>query len=57
MMPAMIVYRLTPEATIISEIDQSSADPLRVGLVRRFCDGNEIGTIGNAATGAFLQAA
>jgi hypothetical protein len=51
------MYRLTPEATIISEINQSSADAFRVGLVRSFCDGTDIGAIGNAGTGAVLKAA
>jgi hypothetical protein len=46
-----------PEATIISEINRSSADAFRAGLVRSFCDGTEIGTISNAGTGAFLKAA
>jgi hypothetical protein len=49
------VYRLTPQATIISEINQSSADAFRVGQVRSFCDGTDIGATSNAR--AFLKAA
>jgi hypothetical protein len=46
-----------PEATIISEINQSSADAFRVGLVRSFCDGTDIGAISDAGARAFLKAA
>jgi hypothetical protein len=51
------VYRLTPEATILFETNQSSADAFGVGLVRSFCDGTDIGAIDKPGTGAFLKVA